>query len=69
MTQFEILEQVKKMGTSDQILIVENILEHIRKRLTNADEIAYLAKKEKLKEAAKTLLPDYSAEEELLNYF
>jgi len=66
MTQVEILEELKKLTPDERITIVEAALQHIREDLRRMQQPSLQDdSKKQLVEAAKALLPDYSAGGEL----
>ena len=70
MTQTEILKEIKKFSASERITFIEATLEFIREDLQvhhkfEQHQRSRLTRKQKLREAANALLPDYLADDEL----
>ncbi len=66
MTQMEILEQLKKLTTTERLTIIEAALHLIREDLQQVEQpLARAERKRQLAAAAETLLRDYSAGNEL----
>jgi hypothetical protein len=65
-TRIEILEELKKLTTTERLTIIEAALDLIREDLQQAEQpIAWTEKKRRLAEAAEALLPDYTTGGEL----
>ena len=66
MTQVEILEELKKLTTAERLAIVEAVLRLIREDLQQMERpLTPMERKQQLVTAAKALLPDYKAGDEL----
>jgi len=66
MTQIEILEELKKLTTTERLAIIEAALRLIREDLQRAEQpYAHTDLKRRLASAAEALLPDYAAGGEL----
>ena len=66
MTQIEILEELKKLTTSERLAIVEATLSLIRQDLQKAEQLlGPTERKKQLSKAAEALLPDYETDSEL----
>jgi len=66
MTQTEILEELKKLTTSDRLTIIEAALHLIREDLQQVEPpLARTERQRQLAAAAEALLPDYAAGDEL----
>ena len=66
MAQIEILEELKKLTTTERLAIVEAALHLVREDLQQVEpSLARTKRKSQLEAAAQALLPDYSAGGEL----
>jgi hypothetical protein len=66
MTHREILEELKKLPTTERITIIEAALHIIHEDLQQIEQpLTKIERKRQLAVAAETLLPDYSAGGEL----
>jgi hypothetical protein len=66
MTQTEILEELKKLTTTERLSIIEAALHSIREDVQRSEEHPTRPeRKRQLASAAKSLLPDYSGDGEL----
>ncbi|MFH0924899.1 MAG: hypothetical protein V1872_04590 [bacterium] len=67
MTQRQILEEMKKLGPSECLTIVEEVLHMIHNDLQKREKpvISLKKKKSQLQRAAESLLSDYSVHDEL----
>ncbi len=67
MVQREILEELKKLTTTERLAIVEAALHLVREDLQQVEpSLARTKRKSQLAAAAQALLPDYSAGGELV---
>ncbi len=66
MTQVEILEELKKLSTTERLSIIEATLHFIREDLQQAEQPAKQPlTRQQLMAAAEALLPDYTLDDEL----
>ena len=64
-TQVEILEELRKFPTLEQLAIIETVLHLVRQELQGPGELSVTKDKQDLVAAAKALLPEYSTNSEL----
>jgi hypothetical protein len=66
MTQMEIVEELKKLTTTERLTIIEAALRLIREDLQQVEQpLARTERRQQLAAAAEALLPDYAAGGEL----
>jgi hypothetical protein len=66
MTQMEIVEELKKLTTTERLTIIEAALHLIREDLQQVEQpLARIERRQQLAAAAEALLPDYAAGGEL----
>ena len=67
MTQMEIVEELKKLTTTERLTIIEAALHLIREDLQQVEQpLARTERRQQLAAAAEALLPDYAAGGELI---